>query len=326
MIKIVSSDLPNIPWEDKPHNCEGPIWRYSKNPIVKRRPIANVSRVFNSALIPYQGSYIGVFRGETLTGVPYLYLGRSQDGIKIIFEDQPLKVVDALGKEVYFEYAYDPRLIEIENVFYIVFCTALYGPTIGLIKTTDFKHFVMLEHPFLPFNRNGVLFPRKINGEYVMLSRPSDSTHTRFGDIFLSSSPDLLYWGKHRHVMEAGYEWWCNTKIGGGSNPIETSEGWLIFFHGVTTTCNGFVYALGGALLDLEDPSKVLYRSANYLLAPEEDYEVNGFTPNVVFPCSALTDAKTGRIAIYYGGADTNTSLAFTTVNEAVSYIKKYAR
>jgi len=119
MIKIVSSDLPNIPWEDKPHNCEGPIWRYSKNPIVKRRPIANVSRVFNSALIPYQGSYIGVFRGETLTGVPYLYLGRSQDGIKIIFEAQPLKVVDVLGKEVYFEYAYDPRLIEIENVFYI---------------------------------------------------------------------------------------------------------------------------------------------------------------------------------------------------------------
>lgn len=326
MIKIVSPHLPNMPWEDKPQNYNGPIWRYSQNPIVKRNPIKNVSRVFNSALIPYKGEYIGVFRGETKTGVPYLYLGHSKDGIEIIFKEEPLEVIDENNELVHFEYAYDPRLIEIENVFYIVFCTSVRGPTVGLIKTLDFETFVMLEHPFLPFNRNGVLFPRKINGEYVMLSRPSDSAHTNFGDIFLSYSPDLKYWGKHRHVMEAGYEWWCNTKIGGGANPIETSEGWLIFFHGVTTTCNGFVYSIGGALLDLEKPEKVLYRSANYLLSPEEDYEVSGFTPNVVFPCSALVDSKTGRIAIYYGGADTNTSLAFTTVEESIKFIKKYAR
>jgi len=326
MIKIIGDNLPNIPWENKPAHSQAPIWRYSKNPIVGRNPVENVARVFNSALLPYNGEFIGVFRGETNTGIPYLYLGRSKDGIKITFDRLPIKVGDGNGGKVTFEYAYDPRLIEIEGVFYIVYCTSNHGPTVGMIKTTDFEYFERLESPFLPFNRNGVLFPRKIDGEYVILSRPSDSSHTKFGDIFLSRSKDMVYWGKHRHVMEAGYEWWCNTKIGAGANPIETSEGWLLFFHGVTTTCNGFVYSMGAALLDLNNPEKVLYRSANFLLSPEADYEVSGFTPNVVFPCSALSDAQTGRIAIYYGGADTVTSLAFTTVEEVISYIKKYAR
>ena len=110
----------------------------------------------------------------------------------------------------------------------------------------------------------------------MMLSRPSDSGHTPFGDIFLSESPDLVYWGKHRHVMGKGSEWWESLKIGGGAAPIETSEGWLLFYHGVSGTCNGYVYSIGGAILDIDNPSIVKYRCENFLLTPEEWYEERG--------------------------------------------------
>ena len=98
----------------------------------------------------------------------------------------------------------------------------------------------------------------------------------------------------------------------------------MLFYHAVTGTCSGFVYSIGAALLDLEDPSKVLHRCKNFILTPEMEYEERGFVANVVFPVAALTDAPTGRIALYYGAADTYTALAFTTVEETINYIKKY--
>ena len=163
------------------------------------------------------------------------------------------------------------------------------------------------ENAFLPFNRNGVLFPKKIDGKFAMLSRPSDNGHTPFGDIYISYSPDMKYWGEHRIVMKVAdfkESAWQSTKIGAGSVPILTDEGWLLFYHGVITTCNGFRYSLGAAILDTDKPERVLYRSKEYLLVPSADYELNGDVPNVVFPCAALTDNK-GRVAIYYGAADT---------------------
>ena len=171
-----------------------------------------------------------------------------------------------------------------------------------------------------------MLFPRKINGNYVMLSRPSDSGHTPFGDIFLSESPDMVYWGRHRHVMSRGSEWWQSLKVGGGAAPIETDEGWLLFYHGVSGTCNGYVYSIGGAILDIDQPSIVKYRCENFLLTPEAPYEERGFVPNVCFPCATLQDPDTGRIAIYYGAADSVVGLAFTEVNEVVSYIKEHSK
>ena len=156
-----------------------------------------------------------------------------------------------------------------------------------------------------------------------MVSRPSDTGHTPFGDVFYSESPDLEYWGRHRHVMAPVPETWQSTKVGAGPTPIETSEGWLFIYHGVLTSCNGFVYSMGAALLDLEEPWRVLYRTAPYLLSPRELYECVGDTPNVVFPCAALFDPPTGRLAIYYGGADTVTCLAFAQIQDIIEYTKE---
>ena len=192
--------------------------------------------------------------------------------------------------------------------------------------TTDFKSVHQVENAFLPFNRYGVLFPRKINGNFAMLSRPSDNGHTPFGDIYYSESPDLEFWGRHRHVMSpAPFEqsaWQC-LKIGAGPIPIETSEGWLLFYHGVLRSCNGYVYAFGSALLDLDEPWKVKFRSGPYLLSPREPYECMGDVPNVCFPCAALHDPATGRVAVYYGCADTVTGLAFGYIPEIIEFTKR---
>ena len=239
------------------------------------------------------------------------------------FDENKIQFVDEEGKPFMPVYAYDPRLVKVEDTYYIIWCQDFYGAAIGMAKTKDFETFVRVENPFLPFNRNAVLFPRKINGNFVMLSRPSDSGHTPFGDIFLSESPDMLYWGKHRHVMSKSPEWWESLKIGGGAAPIETNEGWLLFYHGVLRSCNGYVYAFGSALLDLDEPWKVTARSGPYLISPRETYECMGDVPNVTFPCAALHDPATGRVAVYYGCADTVTGLAFGYLPEIIEFTKK---
>ena len=254
--KMISPQVPNVPWQEGPETFTGaPVWRYSENPVIGRNPLKNVARIFNSAVMPYEDGFIGVFRGEQNNGVPYIYMGRSEDAIHWNFDEEKIPFVDEEGKPFMPVYAYDPRLVKVEDTYYIIWCQDFYGAAIGMAETQDFKTFTRIENPFLPFNRNAVLFPRKINGNFCLLSRPSDSGHTPFGDIFLSESPDLVYWGKHRHVMGKGNEWWESLKIGGGAAPIETSEGWLLFYHGVSGTCNGYVYSIGGAILDIDNPS-----------------------------------------------------------------------
>lgn len=326
-VKIIGPNVPNMPWQERPaDNQTGlPLWRYNENPIIGRNPAPGVARIFNSAVMPYEDGFIGVFRGEQTNGVPYIYLGKSGDAIHWNFEENKIPFKDEDGNDFMPIYAYDPRLVKVEDTYYIIWCQDFYGAAIGMAKTQDFKTFTRIENPFLPFNRNAVLFPRKIDGKFKLLSRPSDSGHTPFGDIFISESKDLEYWGKHRHVMGRGTAWWESVKIGGGAAPIETSEGWLLFYHGVSGTCNGLVYSIGGAILDIDEPSKVKYRCETFLLTPEEWYEERGFVPNVTFPCATIHDAETGRIAVYYGAADSYVGLAFTTVDEVVDYIKDHS-
>ena len=177
-VKMISPEVKNVPWQEKPEGLKGaPIWRYSENPIIGRNPIEGVARIFNSAVMPFEDGFIGVFRGEQTNGIPYIYLGRSKDAIHWEFDSNKIPFVDEDGKPFMPIYAYDPRLVKVEDTYYIIWCQDFYGASIGMAKTTDFKTFVRLENPFIPFNRNAVLFPRKINGNFIMLSRPSDSGH-----------------------------------------------------------------------------------------------------------------------------------------------------
>ncbi|MHA6533872.1 glycoside hydrolase family 130 protein [Paenibacillus sp. BAC0078] len=326
MSTIIGENLSNIPWEEKPVATNAPVWRYSANPIINRDAIPNSNSVFNSAVVPFGNGFAGVFRCDSKSVSMDIFAGFSEGGVNWTIQHEPI-VFQGDEEVIKREYRYDPRVCKIDDRYYISWCNGYHGPTIGLAYTTDFQTFHQLENAFLPYNRNGVLFPRKINGHYAMLSRPSDTGHTPFGDIFYSESPDLTFWGKHRYVMgtvNGDASAWQSKKIGPGPIPIETSEGWLLIYHGVINTCNGFVYRMGCALLDLDQPWKVKARSRNYILGPEMLYECVGDVPNVTFPCAALTDSATGRIAIYYGCADTVTGLAFTTVDELLKYMREF--
>jgi beta-1,4-mannooligosaccharide/beta-1,4-mannosyl-N-acetylglucosamine phosphorylase len=318
---MAQPSLPNIPWEEKPAGSFDVVWRYSGNPVIPRNLIPSANSIFNSAVVPYQGTFAGVFRADNRARVMNLHRGFSKDGIHWQLDNDPIEWLcddPEIGK---FQYRYDPRVVWLEDRFYVTWCNGYHGPTIGIGYTYDFQKFHFLENALLPFNRNGVLFPRKINGKYVMFSRPSDNGHTPFGDIYISQSPDMIHWGEHRFVMGT-LGGWQATKVGAGPIPIETSEGWLVFYHGVLTSCNWFVYSFGAALMDLEQPWKVIHRGGPYLLSPQTLYECVGDVPNVAFPCAALYDPPTGRIAIYYGGADTVTALAFTKIKDVLNFVK----
>jgi len=326
---IIGEALPNIPWQDKPADCKHDVvWRYDANPVIPRNLTPCSNAIFNSAVVPFEGGFAGVFRVDDRTRHMNLYAGRSKDGINFEIDNDPIEFQcddPEIGNMLE---RYDPRVCYVDGKYYVIWCNNYNGYTIGVGYTEDFKTFHQLENAFLPYNRNGVLFPRKINGEYVMLSRPSDTGHTPFGDIFLSRSKDMTYWGKHRFLFgsrRGGLMSWECTKVGPGPTPIETTEGWLMIYHGVLTSCNGFVYSMGGAILDIDEPWKVKYRCRPYLLSPQRDYECVGDTPNVCFPCAVLTDAPSGKMAIYYGAADTVTGLAFAQVDELIAYIKENA-
>jgi beta-1,4-mannooligosaccharide/beta-1,4-mannosyl-N-acetylglucosamine phosphorylase len=321
-LKIIGGQpLPNIPWEDRPSGSGEVVWRYTRNPIIPRNLTPNSNSIFNSAAVPYQGKFAGVFRCDDKRRRMALNAGFSDDGLKWTINPEPIRFKSDEPEVARWDYGYDARVCWIDDRYYVSWCNGYHGPTIGVAWTKDFKSFHQHENAFLPYNRNGVLFPRKINGNFAMLSRPSDRGHTPFGDMFYSESPDLTYWGKHRFVMEPKQPW-ESTKIGAGPTPIETSEGWLLIYHGVLTSCNGFVYSFSACLLDREKPWKVTHRAAPYLLSPQTLYECVGDVPNVVFPCATLLDAPTNRMAIYYGCADTVTSMAFAYVNEIVDFVK----
>ena len=318
---IGEKNIPYLPWQERPSDCTDVIWRYDLNPIIKRNAIKTSNSIFNSAAVPFESGFAGVFRVDDKARNMQLHAGFSDDGITWNIDSQRIHFKTDINEMKQFCYGYDPRVVFIEDRYYITWCNGYqYKPTIGIAYTFDFRTFYQLENAFLPFNRNGVLFPRKINGNFAILSRPSDNGHTPFGDIYYSQSPDMIFWGKHRHVMGPSNSW-ESTKVGAGPVPIETSEGWLVFYHGVLTSCNGFVYSFSAALLDKDEPWKPIKRGKEYLISPQKIYECVGDVPNVTFPCANIVDAQTGRIAIYYGCADTCTSLCFTTVDNVIDYL-----
>ena len=323
-VRLKGPELPNIPWEERPEACSEVLWRSERNPIITRDAVPEANSIFNSAVVPFQSGFAGVFRCDSTARVMQLHAGLSEDGVNWEIAPERIRFLcddDEIG---HFVYGYDPRVCWLEDRYYVTWCNGYHGPTIGLGYTHDFKTFHQMENALLPYNRNGVLFPRKIGGKFAMFSRPSDTGHTPFGDIFYSESPDLIHWGRHRHVMSPTWGWQA-TKVGAGPTPIETSEGWLLIYHGVLTSCNGFVYSFGAALVDLEHPWKVVHRTRPYLLNPRKYYECVGDVPNVTFPCAALYDPPTGRVAIYYGGADTVTCLAFADSDELIQFVKENA-
>lgn len=294
------------------------VERWHKNPIITLEQVPfPCNTVFNAGAIKYGDEYLLLMRVEDLAGRSVLVLARSSDGYQ--FTVDPAPVMTPSLEEPYRSYERrgieDPRITYLEGAYYIMYTAySRYGARLALAKTYDFKEYERVGLISQPENKDGCLFPRKINGRYVRLDRPFGGGT---GNIWLSYSDDLLHWGDSEVVMTTRGGFWDSDRIGACAPPIETEYGWLEIYHGVKTTSSGPLYRMGAAILDRDNPAKVLCRSAVPLLTPREYYERVGDVDNVVFSCGAIPEDD-GCLKIYYGAADTCICLGFAYIEELV--------
>jgi predicted GH43/DUF377 family glycosyl hydrolase len=218
----------------------------------------------------------------------------------------------------------DPRLTWVEDrgewiIAYTAFSPS--GPLVSLARTKDFVTFSRLGPVMPPEDKDAAVFPRRFGKRYAMIHRPV-SAGSSGAHIWLSFSPDLTHWGDHHILLHARRgAWWDANKIGLSPPPLETPEGWLLLYHGVRHTAGGCLYRLGLALLDLDDPCRVLRRSDEWVFAPEMPYERQGDVNGVVFPCGWVLDRASDTIRLYYGGADTCLALATAQLSDVLGYL-----
>ena len=328
------------------------VTRYPGNPILTADDIPfEANLIFNAGVVKYHGRYIMLFRddfnytkkmfddwaagkGELHGPSCQIGLAYSDDGFH--WKPEPKPILNAemasefMGEPVM--HAYDPRLTVIEDEFYFTFATNTCAGDnrCGLLKTKDFKHFESVTAT-LPNNRNVLLFPEKIGGYYYRLERPFAGA---VGDIWISRSPDLRFWGDHKRLLNRRTLSFCNSKIGPGAPPIRTDAGWLTLFHTVTEMKEALYswetpyhewhskYSMGLMLLDLNDPSKVIGIHDKALLEPEMKYELEGFRGSVLFPGSMIAEDD-GSVKIYYGAADTVECVATAKLADLLSLVTK---
>lgn len=310
------------------------VIKKADKPVLSRKDIPyNAGLIFNAAVEKYNGKYVMLFRNDygdfenhILTGTN-IGLATSDDGINWSVSEKPCFQIsdDEISR------VYDPRLTVIDGICYVCFAVdTKHGLRGGIAKTEDFERFDIISLS-TPDNRNMVLFPEKINGNFVRLERPMP-VYSRWGkdrfDIWLSESPDLVYWGKSRLVMGVEDVPFANDKIGPAAPPIKTEKGWLTTFHAVeldpTRGKNGWEdrwqkqYYAGIMLLDLNDPSKIIGKYDKPLIVCDKEYEVeNGFRRDVIFPCGNILEDN-GEVKLYYGASDTVECLATADVNDLI--------
>ena len=301
-------------------SCNEILERCEKNPIITPGDIPGVSAVYNCGATRFQGKYLLLLSTYDCNTAAKMYVAVSDDGINFNIRKEPfIETSTDLEFKEYDGWTIDPRITKIEDIYYIVYPAYSRNGVVGMLgKTVDFETFERIDVISLPDNRCPVLFPEKINGEYVRLDRPVGAV--RSGQIWISYSPDLIHWGHHRLLMDYGWAVWNRRKIGPCGPPIKTEKGWFMIFHGVCEWGGSVgIYSLSCALLDLENPARVIGRAPGYILTPEEPYERVGQVPNVVFSTGAIVDEDTGELKLYYAGADTCICLATVPLSELIS-------
>jgi predicted GH43/DUF377 family glycosyl hydrolase len=188
--------------------------------------------------------------------------------------------------------------------------------------TKDFRSFERYGVIMPPDDKDTALFPRRINGSWALIHRPMTPLGAH---IWISYSPDLRHWGRHRMMLEARRgAWWDANKIGLSPPLIETTRGWLMIYHGVRRTASGHIYRLGLALFDLQNPEKCTLRGDSWIFGPEADYERHGDVDDAVFPCGYTIDADGDTLNLYYGAADSCIALAQGSISSLLAWLDTY--
>ena len=282
------------------------VTRYEGNPILTKRDIPYaVETVHNAGATRFEGCYILLFRSHLHNGRSIIGIARSDDGYDFKVDSKPFLVPSTKGSFSRFEEygVEDPRICSIDGVYYITYSAySRFGVRIGLARTHDFRNIERISIISEPDMRNAVIFPETFNGRYARLDRPHSEINP--WSIWLSWSPDLVHWGDSVPIINPVTYHWDQMKIGPGATPIRTPDGWLNIFHGVFPTMDGSVYRLGVALHDIANPATVLSVADDWILSPEDPWELTGYVHNVVFSCGAIAEDD-GTIKIYWGAADT---------------------
>jgi len=299
--------------------------RHERNPILTAAhwPYP-VNSVFNpgAVLLP-DGTTLLLCRVEDRRGHSHLCAARSANGIdgwKI--DTQPTLMPDPehFPEEIWG--IEDPRITFVNELNkYAVVYTAYTreGPGVSLALTEDFHHFERYGLILQPEDKDAVLLPERINGNWALIHRP---VAVPGAHMWLSYSSNLRHWGDHKLMLKARRgAWWDANKIGLSPPPIKTKIGWLVIYHGVRENAAGAIYRLGLALFDLDKPEICLKRSEEWIFGPEEPYERRGDVDHVVFPCGYTIASDGDTIRLYYGAADTSIALATGSVNAMLQWL-----
>lgn len=281
------------------------VQRYEGNPILTKKDVPyRVETVHNAGATRFKNCYLLLFRSHLSNGRSIIGIARSDDGYNFTADSEPFMVPSTQSEFARFEeYGIeDPRVCLIGAEYYITYSAySRHGVRIGLAKTHDFRSVERISMISEPDMRNVVLFPKTFGGRYARMDRPH--SEIKPWSIWLSWSPDLIHWGDSVPLINPLEYHWDEVKVGPGATPIETPDGWLNIFHGVFSTMDGAVYRLGVALHDLTDPTIILGVADEWILAPEDPWEMTGYVHNVVFSCGAVPE-EDGSVKIYWGGAD----------------------
>jgi beta-1,2-mannobiose phosphorylase / 1,2-beta-oligomannan phosphorylase len=251
---------------------------------------------------------------DYLTQMSHLRVARSTDGAHFKVDALPAVVPVDSFEEYGCE---DPRATLIDGVWHITYVSVgRLGITTSRLTTTDFRSFERHGMMFLPDHKDVVIFPGRVGGRYVALTRPMPGSFNHVLGIWIAFSDDLVSWGGHRPLALPRHGAWDALRTGASAVPFRTAEGWLELYHGVDGAGR---YAMGAILLDAEDPSQVIARSPSPILAPREPYELSGLYDNTVFSCGHVAlDGDGERIRMYYGAADSCMAAADFDVREIV--------
>lgn len=301
--------------------------RHKNNPLIHINDYKGVAQLYNPSPARYGNETIllvSVIEHNGKIGfgrdVGQTWVARSSDGFNFEFTKKNF-IHSGSDEHPYALYHHfiDNRITKIEDWYYIITPVMVkgYKSPVGMLgRTKDFEDYEPMDIITQPKNRGASLFPEKINGLYWKLDRPGGGDGSD-GDIWISSSPDLLNWGSFKPVIAAGYRFWNVQKIG-PTPPIKTENGWLVITHGVFSPAGGTYYYIGAILLDLAEPWKVIGKTNSYLMMPSEPYERHGNCDNTIFPCGAIPYYEKDEIWLYYGACDFSICLAVGSLNSIV--------
>jgi predicted GH43/DUF377 family glycosyl hydrolase len=290
------------------------VHRWEGNPLIAISDLDfKCSDIRNAGAAEVNNEILLLIDIEHLSGHQSIHLAREQKNGRFAVAAEPFMSSSAEPRFAQHEARgiMDPRITFFDDVYYIMYvANGDHGFRLGLAKTKDFKSVERIGIISEPDTKGGALFPAKIKGKYARLERPREGN-----SIWVSYSDDLIYWGASDSVLSPRDGFWDLNRVSIGPPPIEIEDGWLLIYYGVKDTSSGPLYRLGAAIVDREDPTKILGRSNIPILAPREDYERIGDTPNIVFSTGAVVKEK-GAIVIYYGAADSCICMGTSTVEE----------